>query len=349
MKKATNESVIIARHINTFLNEYVPSQKSSSSHTLKSYRYALTLYIGFLETEKRIKVENLCSGCFNRKIIEEWLQWLMEQRGCSPETCNNRLASLRVFLKYLGSKEISLLYLSEEATRIPRKKEARKKVKGMSKKAVQILLSVPDVSTKAGRRDLALMIIIYSTAARIDEILSLKIEQLNLDAEKPSATIIGKGNKIRTLYLLPKAVAHLKKYLKEFHGDTPNPEAYVFYSRNSGIHGKMSQTAISKQLKKHARTAHKIYDEVPRNLHAHQLRHAKASHWLEDGMNIVQISFLLGHEQLQTTMIYLDITMDQKLKALATLEDENDKKVSKKWKNVKGGLAEFCGVKLMKK
>ncbi len=53
MKKATNESVIIARHINTFLNEYVPSQKTHSSHTLKSYQYALTLYIGFLETEKR--------------------------------------------------------------------------------------------------------------------------------------------------------------------------------------------------------------------------------------------------------------------------------------------------------
>ncbi len=58
--------------------------------------------------------------------------------------------------------------------------------------------------------------------------------------------------------------------------------------------------------------------------------HAKASHWLEDGMNIVQISFLLGHEQLQTTMAYLDITTDEKAKGLATLEDENDKKVSPK-------------------
>ena len=205
MKKATNESVIIARHINAFLNEYVPSQKSSSSHTLKSYQYALTLYIGFLETEKGISAERLCGGCFSRTIIEEWLQWLMELRGCSPETCNNRLASLRAFLKYLGSRVILLLYLSEDATRIPRKKEVRKKVKGMSKKAVQVLLSVPDLSTKAGRRDLALMIIIYSTAARIDEILSLKTEQLHLDAEKPSVTIIGKGSKIRTLYLLPKA------------------------------------------------------------------------------------------------------------------------------------------------
>ena len=349
MKKATNESVIIARHINAFLNEYVPSQKTRSSQTLKSYQYALALYIGFLETEKGICTESLCGGCFNRMTIEEWLQWLMEQRGSSPETCNNRLASLRAFLKYLGSRDISLLYLSEEATRIPRKKEIRKKVKGISKKAVQALLSVPDLTTKVGRRDLALMIIIYSTAARIDEILSLKIEHLRLDAEKPNVTIIGKGSKIRTMYLLPKAVAHLKKYLKEFHGDTPNPEAYVFYSRNTGLQGKMSQTAVNKQLKKHARAAHEICNEVPRDIHAHQLRHAKASHWLEDGMNIVQISFMLGHEQLQTTMVYLDITIEQELKALATLEDENDKKISKKWKNTKGGLAGFCGVKSMKK
>ncbi|MGH4138669.1 tyrosine-type recombinase/integrase [Clostridium sp.] len=190
---------------------------------------------------------------------------------------------------------------------------------------------------------------IYSTAARIDEILSLKIDQLHLNAEKPNATIIGKGNKIRTLYLLPKAVAHLKKYLKEFHGDAPNPEAHVFYSRNIGIYGKMSQTAVNKQLKKHALAAHYVCDEVPLDLHAHQLRHAKASHWLEDGMNIVQISLLLGHEQLQTTMVYIDITIEQELKALATLEDENEKKVSKKWKSGKGGLAEFCGVKSMKK
>ncbi|MBU3191925.1 site-specific integrase [Clostridium bowmanii] len=271
--KATNESIIIARHINEFLNEYVPSQKIRSDHTLKSYQYALTLYIGFLETEKGISPERLYGGCFSRIIIEEWLLWLMEHRGCSPETCNNRMASLRAFLKYLGSREISQLYLSEDATKIQRKKEVRKKVKGMSKKAVQVLLSVPDLSTKVGRRDLTLMIIIYSTAARIDEILSLKTDQLHLNAEKPNVTIIGKGRKIRTLYILPKAVAHLKKYLKEFHGDAPNAEAYVFYSKNTGIYGKMSQPAVNKQLKKHARSAHEICDEVPLDLHAHQLRH----------------------------------------------------------------------------
>jgi site-specific recombinase XerD len=349
MKKATEEAVMIARHMNTFLYEYVPSQKSRSSHTLRSYSYALTLYVGFLETGKGIHAGNLHRECFSREYIEEWLVWLMEKRGCSPETCNNRLSSLRAFLKYLGIREISFLYISEDASWIPRRRETHKKVKGMSKKAVQALLSAPDLSTKAGRRDLALIVIMYGTAARMDELLSMKIGHLHLDTKKPNVSIIGKGCKIRTLYLLPKAVAHLRKFLKEFHGDRPKSESYVFYSRNIGPAGKMSQPAVNQQLKKHAQTAHALCNEVPLDLHAHQIRHAKASHWLDDGMNIVQISFLLGHEQLQTSMVYLDITTEQEAKALATLEDENDNSVSKKWKNDTGSLAEFCGVKTMKK
>ena len=98
-------------------------------------------------------------------------------------------------------------------------------------------------------------------------------------------------------------------------------------------------------LRKYAKAAHEVCGDVPLGLHAHQFRHGKASHWLEDGMNIVQISFLLGHEQLQTTMVYLDIMAEEKAKALATLEDENDKKVCAKWKNPDGSLVDFCGIR----
>jgi len=346
MTKASDESVAIARHISTFLNVYVPSQKTKSSHTLRSYQYALSLYLGFLETQKKVISEDLRAECFCMDYIEDWLLWIMEQRGCSPSTCNNRLASLRVFLKYLGKKDVSFLYLSQAASQIPRKKQRRKKVTGMSKKAVQTLLTVPNLATKTGKRDLALMIIIYSTAARLDEVLSLEMKHLHLEAEKPYITVIGKGDKIRTLYLTPKAVAHLEKYIADQHGSFSNPDALVFYSRNIGPFGKMSQTAVSKRLAIHAAAAHKICKEVPIGLHAHQLRHA--SHWLEDGMNIVQISFLLGHEQLNTTMVYLDITSEQEAKALATLEDENDKVVSKKWKSQGASLSDFCGVRNMK-
>jgi site-specific recombinase XerD len=349
MKKACKESIAIARHIHAFLSEYVVSQKSRSGNTLKSYEYAISLYIGFLSEEKRIDSERLSCCCFSKDMIEEWLQWLSNNRGCSPETCNVRLASLRVFLKYLGGKEVSMLHIFEAASSIQRRKQTRKKVKGMSKDAVRALMAAPDTSTTTGRRDLALIVTMYATAARIDEILSMKVGQLHLDARNPNVNIIGKGNKIRTLYLLPKAVAHLRSYIKESQGCNPDPDAYVFYSRNAGPCVKMSQMAVSKRLRLHAETAYKSCIEVPLGIHAHQLRHAKATHWLEDGMNIVQVSLLLGHEQLQTTMVYLDVTIDQKAKALVTLEDENNRKVPKKWKSNKASLANFCGVKPIKR
>ena len=345
MKKSSKESIALSRHVTAFLNEYVPSQKTDSMHTLRSYKNALTLYLVFLETQKKIRCEDFCGSCFNRENIEEWMTWLKEDRTCSNDTCNNRLGSLRTFLKYLGSRDPAYLHLYQEASDIPRKKSIKKKVSGLSREAVKTLLSCPDVSTRSGKRDLAFMVMLYGTAARLDELLSMKLNQLHLFGEAPYASIIGKGNKIRTLYLLPKAVAHLNRYIKEFHGDQPDPEAYLFYSRNTGIYGKLTQPAISKMLKKYAVRANKICSDVPLGLHAHQFRHAKASHWLEDGMNIVQISFLLGHEQLQTTMVYLDITTEEKAKALATLEDETSKKVSPKWRKSDGSLVDFCGLK----
>jgi site-specific recombinase XerD len=348
MTRAASEAQGIARHINEFLQSYIPSQKSHSDHTLKAYRDALTLYIGFLEKAKGIKADKLSGTCFTREMVEEWLGWLSTIRSCSSATCNNRLAALRTFLKYLGSKDISFVYLVEGARDIKRKKEVRKRAEGMSKKAVKALLEAPDQSTAAGRRDLVLMIVLYNTACRIDELLSLKVKQLQLDGGKPSVTVIGKGAKIRTLYLLPKTVTHLKRYLEESHGSSPDPDSYVFFSRNKGPSGKMTQAAVSKQLKKHAAAAHEMCSEVPLSLHAHQWRHAKASHWLEDGMNIVQISFLLGHEHIQTTMVYLDVTTEQEFAALATLEDENDKGLTKKWKAPAKGLAGFCGLKTLK-
>lgn len=345
--RATKESIIIARHINTFLNDYMPSQKTKSEYTLKSYNEALSLYIGFLET-KGVNNANLCGECFSSESIESWLVWLCDKRGNSPETCNTRLASLRTFVKYLAKQDVRYLYLAQNASQIDRRKTTAPRVVGMSKQAVRALLSAPLATTKAGRRDIALMITMYSTATRLNEILSLRVKQLHLDAIKPHITVIGKGDKIRTLYLLPKTVAHLRAYLADAHGENPAPNSYVFYSRNKGPRGQMCQNAVNKQLKKHAIKAKAQCPEIPEDIHAHQLRHAKASHWLEDGMNIVQISFLLGHAQLQTTMIYLDVTTEQEAQALATLEDDHDKSAPKKWKSAGKSLANLCGVRPLK-
>lgn len=110
-----------------------------------------------------------------------------------------------------------------------------------------------------------------------------------------------------------------------------------------------TQVGISKMLRKYAKSAHEKCPDVPLGLHAHQFRHAKASHWLEDVMNIVQISFLLGHANLETTMIYLDISLEQKAEAMATLESESQKGTSAKWKGHEDSLASLCGLRVLKK
>jgi len=345
MRRSNNVAIGITKHINAFLDDYVPNYSGRSEHTRKSYGIAISLYIDFLEKAKKIVPEKLGYECFCRDYIEEWLKWLSEIRNCTPQTCNVRLASFRVFLEYLGDKDASLLHLYGDATRINRLKETSRKVTGLSKDAVRALLSAPDTKTSIGRRDIAMIVTLYGTAARIDELLSMKIGQLHLDVKKPYAIVIGKNNNIRTLYLLPKAVSHLKQYVKEFHGENPDSESYVFYSRMFNPNTMMSQMAVSKRLKLYAESANKVCSDVPLNLHAHQLRHAKASHWLEDGLNIVQISRLLGHEQLETTMIYLDISLEQKSDALATLEDEEARNLPKKWKGFGTSLASFCGVR----
>ena len=343
MKKASNASVEMAKHIHEWLCVYVPLHVTGSENTLKSYKDALRLYIFFLEQEKKIDQFSLCADCFEREYIEEWLAWLVKRRRCSADTRNNRLSALRAFLKYLASRDVKYVHLQQAASQIPRKKTAKKKVHGLSRAAVKALLDQPDQQRPTGRRDLTLLVLMYNTAVRIDEILSLQLKDVRLTDKKPHITVTGKGPKIRTLYVFPKTVIHLKRYIAEFHGPQPSGDAYLFYSRNSGPMGKMSQTAVNKRLKAHAAKAHESCPEVPLDLHAHQIRHARASHWLEDGMNIVQISFLLGHEQLQTTMVYLDITTEQELAALATLQDEQDRRTTKVWKT-NDGLAGFCGL-----
>jgi site-specific recombinase XerD len=355
LKKPNKEALVISRHIRAFLNEDVDLQQTLSEHTLKSYNDALSLYISFLHSEKGINSTNLSGECFTVQYIRERLQWLMESRGCSPETCNSRLGSLRAFLNYLAKREKSFSYLAFGALQIERIQGTPKKVEALSKDAVRALLRTPDLSTKTGRRDAALLMLMYGTAARINEILSLKVGHLHLKTKKPCVDIIGKGGKQRTLYLLPNSVAHLTNYLEEFHGKTPNSESYVFYSSGDG--GKMSQIAIANRLKKYAEIAHKECLDAPPTLRSEQLRHAKAAHLLQDGMNVLQISFLLGHKNPDTTLEFLGITIQEAEKSFATEQaeksspkDENDWFPSVNWKesNDLNDLSEICGLKSIK-
>lgn len=346
--KKNNEAMELSRHISNFLTQYAPYYLTNSPNTLRSYEAALALYVGFLEIKCGITPDSFTKECFDQKHIENWLVWLVEERNCSIKTRNSRLSSLRAFTQYLASRDIKYLAVNTDARAVSYKKAAKKKVKGLSRNAVKAILETPNASTRYGLRDVTLMTVLYGTAARIDEVLSIRIGDLHLDASKPYIIITGKREVTRTLYLLPRAVEYLKLYLSTFHNEHPANDDYIFFSPIQGKNKKLSQQAVFKILRKYAAIAHNNCEDVPLDLHAHQFRHAKATHWLEDGMNIVQISFLLGHASVETTMVYLDITTEKEYEALATLENEKQRKVKPKWNKEKDTLSDICGLHRLK-
>lgn len=250
MKNNKNEALDLAKYYVSWIDECT---RTNSLNTIRSYESAMNLYINFLEDVKGLKPSSFSSSNnFSCETIKEWLVWLKNERGCGAQSCNVRLASIRAYLQYLAEQNIKYRYLLLASKNIHRSKETKKKVNGMSEKAVKALMCVPDACTSTGYRDIVLMAFLYGTAARINEVLSLKVSDLDLGSEHPHVIVVGKGSKIRTLYLPPKLVSHLTKYITKFHRSESSKDSYLFYSRVKGYDGKISQEAINKRLKKYA-------------------------------------------------------------------------------------------------
>jgi integrase/recombinase XerD len=346
--KTQSESIIIATAIHDWLGSYLPDVRANSTNTLKAYREALTLYVRFLEDEKSVKPINLSSGCFSRSYIQSWMIWLKDKRHSSNSTRNHRLVCLRSFIKYLSRKNIMFVQIEAEAYEIKTMRSPKKGMDEITKDAMKALFAAPNLNTAIGKRDFALFNLIYNTATRIDEILSLIISSLHLEGKrKDYITVWGKGIKRRTLFILPEVAKIIKAYIKEFHGSAPNTADFLFFSHHGGGKKKLTQAAVDKRLKLYASIANKKCADLPKNLHCHCLRHARATHWLDEGLNIVMIQKLLGHEDIKTTMGYVGVSTEQKAKALETIEDDITKKMAKKWKSVKktDSLVGFLGLK----
>ena len=344
-----SEAMAITKAIREWLVIHLPQMRSCSTHTLKAYRDALKLYIDFLEVVKSIDHQTLSAKCFDSVMIEEWIAWLKNNRGCSNSTCNHRLASIRSFLKYIAHRDVRFIEQENKSANIKFMRVAKKEFVEVTQYAMKALFAAPDLSRKIGKRDFALFNLMYNTAARINEVLSLRIRDLHLDEECGRNYIIiwGKGSKVRTVFLLPEVVRVMKLYIKQFHGSSPDENRLLFYSSVGEESHKLTQEAVNKRLKAYVLIARNNCPQIPMNLHCHNLRSARATHWLEQGLNIVMIQKLLGHENINTTMRYLGISIAQKAKAIETLEDEVAKNATKKWKKVKkdSSLSEILGLK----
>lgn len=303
-----------SKYISDFISKYLRDEKGASANTITAYRDTFVLLLNFIQQEKLIKVEKLTLEKIKKETILEFLDYIQKQRKCSHSTRNARLAAIHSFYKYLQGESLEHLHECQRILSIKFKRAPQGSLNYLSIEGMKLLLQQPDTTTLKGRRDLTLLSLMYDSGARVQEIIDLTPSMLRLN-KPPTIKIIGKGNKARIVPMLDAQTVHLKNYLQEYRLSEPLANMYplFFNSRKE----KLTRAGINHIVQKYSEAARKENKMlIPEKISCHCLRHTKAMHLLQAGVNLVYIRDILGHVSIQTTEIYARADSMQKRKAI---------------------------------
>lgn len=161
--------------VHDYLKIYLPNQMCASSNTVRAYRTALDQLIGYAASASGISISEVTFGLLDSGMVSGYLDWLVAEKGCSASTRNHRFACIRSFFRYAAATNPENIVLQAGLDRIPRQKQEKfSGVDYMSETAVKALLEQPDTKTRRGVRDQFFMILMYDSAARIQEMLDLR-------------------------------------------------------------------------------------------------------------------------------------------------------------------------------
>lgn len=302
--------------LHDYLKKYLPDQKYASPNTVKAYRTALNQFFKYVVQEKSIPLSEITFPVLDYDMVNAYLDWLVSEKKCSPATRNHRLTCIRSFFAYTASRSTEYMAYQAALSKIPKQKAGKTTVEYMSEEAVQTILKQPDTSTRQGIRDQFFMVLLYDTAARVQEMLDLKVCDIR-PGKTPTATLLGKGSKVRTVPLMPETMEHFQNYLNVYHeGEGRYSTQPLFYVVQHGTRNPMSDDNVRKFLKKYGDLARKICPEVPENIHPHLWRHSRSMHLYQHGMDLTLLSQWLGHANLETSLIYAYADTEQKRRAI---------------------------------
>jgi len=303
-----------SRYLTDYLTRYLSHERGSSTNTITAYRDTFVLFITFMERILNIKAEKLYLKSITKETVVAFLDWLQTERKCSDTTRNLRLASLHSFFRYLQYENPDNLHEYQNIMSVKLKKTKRTAMNYLTIEGIRLLLMQPDVTSEKGRRDLALLSLMYDTGSRVQEIIDLTPSAIRLDRPH-TIQITGKGHKTRIVPLLEEQVKILKCYLDEHNLLRPQARLYPLFT-NSRLE-KLTRPGVTYLLLKYADLARlKSPKLIPDKLSCHSLRHSKAMHLLQAGVNLVYIRDILGHASVQTTEIYARADSRQKREAI---------------------------------
>lgn len=301
-------------YLTGFLTKYLPDERGVSANTIASYRDTFILFLVFARDRKGIQANRLTLSDITKDMLVEYLDWIETDRNCRVATRNVRLAALHSFFQYLQYQNPDNLLEWQRILAIPVKKTSKQSFNYLTLDGIKLLLTMPDQNTKSGRRDLALLSLMYDTGARVQELIDLTPSYLRFDTPY-TIKLVGKGNKARIVPLMEPTVALLRNFMEEHGLLLPYANHYPLFCNKQKE--RLTRAGVNYILAKYADMARNENSVlIPERLSCHCLRHSKAMHLLQAGVNLVYIRDILGHCSVQTTEIYAKVDSKQKREAI---------------------------------
>ncbi len=303
-KYKTLSALLESFFINRLMNEMQASQ-----HTIESYRDTFRMLLEFSKEKLQKQPSKLELKDLNATFINDFLNDLEDKRGITPRSRNQRLSAIRSFYKYIAFKVPEYSLLINRVLSIPNKRHGNNLVTYLQEAEMKELLKAPDINTWIGRRDHALLATAIQTGLRVSELTAIKTNDLHLGTGA-YVRCNGKGRKERCTPLSRQTAKLLKSWIKE------NNSNLLFLFPN--IHGKrLSSDSVQYLISKYAKIAEiRCASLMKKKVSPHVLRHTTAMELLQAGVDRSVIALWLGHEQVETTQIYLEADLKMKEKIL---------------------------------
>jgi site-specific recombinase XerD len=299
----------------SFFEDYLKVQKGLRPASIKSYRDGLRLFVQFVSSDTHRRISKLSISDFTSDRVLRFLRYLEEKRANSRETRNHRLAALRLFFDYIATRVPELLVEAERVQNIPRKRTSPPPTYFLERSDVQKLFEMLPLKGKLALRDRTLLLFLYNTGARVQEVADLRRKDLYLT--NPSRVHLhGKGDKWRTCPLWEQTASLLKMLIE--HRPAETTDSPVFFSIN-GL--ALTRFGIYKIVRRYTeRLKLKNFRATSKWVSPHVFRHTTAVHLLESGVDVNVIRGWLGHVSLETTNRYAEINIRMKEKAMLTCD-----------------------------
>jgi len=306
-------STPLARLLRAWFLQHLKLERRVSDHTIASYAVTFRLLLGFCSRRRRRGTDPLELADLDVGTVLAFLAHVEKERRCSALTRNARLAAVRSFFRYVVVHEPAALPIAQRVLAIPTKRFDRRLIGYLSADEMKALLAAPDLATWSGRRDHAMLVTAYNTAARVSELVGLGRADVDIGPALGMVKIRGKGRKERVAVLSRDATAVLRRWVRELgEGDT------ALFPNRSGE--RMTRSGARARLLVTVRRAAGACPSLrERRVSPHVVRHTTAMHLLQSGLDLASIALFLGHEDVQTTHGYVEADAEMKRRTLAAL------------------------------